>query len=332
MSDYNLENLQALIKKATELHVERNFTEAIDYYKGAMKLGLSIYDESKNEREKKELSTLILKLSKNLDKCKGPNFDDVVGLEDFKKLFRENIFAVVRNRKMAEKYKVKANCCILLQGPPGTGKSYGIKAAVNEFPEAQLFETKVSDLIDAYIGNTGKNIDKLFNKAKEYINEREDHYAIIFIDEIDGIARSRKSDDKGAKEAMSSLLVNLTKVDEENLNIIFIGATNTPDELDAAFLSRFGNNIVEIPLPDNEARKMILKKNLPYASEDINWDKVSLMTYGLNGRDLKFIAKDANKKAFNNAIEGKEGPVDEKVLEDMIKIAIDRRKKIANHL
>ena len=40
MSDYNLENLQALIKKATELHVERNFTEAIDYYKGAMKLGL----------------------------------------------------------------------------------------------------------------------------------------------------------------------------------------------------------------------------------------------------------------------------------------------------
>ena len=153
-----------------------------------------------------------------------------------------------------------------------------------------------------------------------------------FIDEIDGIARSRKSDDKGAKEAMSSLLVNLTKVDEENLNIIFIGATNTPDELDAAFLSRFGNNIVEIPLPDTEARKMILKKNLPYASEDINWDKVSLMTYGLNGRDLKFIAKDANKKAFNNAIEGEEGPVDEKVLEDMIKIAIDRRKKIANHL
>lgn len=332
MSTNNYDTLQELIKGATKKHVERKFSEAIDFYKGAIKVAFDIYDASSSDREKQELSRIILRLSKNLEKCKGPNFDDVVGLEDFKKLFRENIFAVVRNKAEAEKYKVKANCCILLQGPPGTGKSFGIKAAVNEFPEAQLFETKVSDLIDAYIGNTGKNIDKLFNTAKEYLDEKEDHYAIIFIDEIDGIARSRKSDDKGAKEAMSSLLVNLTKVDEDNINIIFIGATNTPDELDAAFLSRFGNNIVEIPLPNETARAQILQKNLPYVSDDINWENIAKITSGLNGRDLKFVAKDANKTAFNKAIAGNSGPVDEAILTETIATAKLRRLKIANHL
>lgn len=329
----NYEKLQTLIQGAKKYHIDRKFEDAVLCYKSALKLAFEIYDNNNNPREKEELSKLLVKLSNNLNKCKGPNFDDVVGLDDLKQLFKQNIFAVVRNKAIAEKYKVKANCCILLQGPPGTGKSFGIKAAVNEFPEAQLFETKVSDLIDAYIGNTGKNIDKLFDSAKEYIGEKEDNYAIIFIDEIDGIARSRKTDDKGAKEAMSSLLVNLTKVDEENLNIIFIGATNTPDQLDSAFLSRFGNNIIEIPLPNLESRQMILKKNLPFASEEIDWEKIGKITDGFNGRDLKFIAKDANKKAFYDAVENiSNGPVTEKILLDMINLAHDRRKKISSHL
>ena len=315
-----------------KLHMERKFYEASCYYEEGLKLGLQIYDQLPSGRDKEELSERLSFFSRCLEKSKGHNLDDVIGLEDFKKLFFENIFSVVRNKELAKEYGVFANCCVLLQGPPGTGKSYAIKAAINEFPEAELFEEKTSNLVDAYIGNTGKNIDALFEKAKTYIKGKEDRYAIIFIDEIDGIARSRTSDDKGAKEAMSALLVNLTKIDEENLNIIFIGATNTPDQLDAAFLSRFGNNIIEIPLPNDEGRVNILKKNLKQLDGSIDWDKVAEETKGLNGRDLKFIANDSNKEAFNQARLGVKGPVSEEILIEVIRTAKKRRSNKKSYL
>lgn len=329
-----LEEMMAYASKAKELHIKRDFSTARQFYTHAIKIGFAIVDSTTSTREKESICSILQKLYECRMKCSGPNFDDVVGLFDFKKLFNEGIFSVIRNKEIADTYQVKANCCILLQGPPGTGKSFGIKAAVNEFPEAYLIETKCSEIIDAHIGTTGKNIDELFKKAKDYLakEENSNNYVIIFIDEIDGIARSRTLDDKAAKEAMSSLLVNLTKVDEDNDNIIFICATNTPDQLDSAFVSRFGNNIIEIPLPDDLARIEILKKNLPFTSKEINWNKVAEETKTLNGRDLKFIAKDANRVAFNKAVSGNKGPVDESILLDMIEVAKERRSKRTSYI
>ena len=327
-----LDTMVILLYEAKKLHISRDFKKAKEYYKEGLKIGLEILESLPEGKDKKALSERLVYCSENLEKCQGHNFDDVVGLEDFKNLFRDSIFSVVRNKELAKEYGVKANCCILLQGPPGTGKSYAIRAAINEFPEAVLIEEKTSELVDAYIGNTGKKINGVFQRAIDIIKNKEDRFVLIFIDEIDGIARSRKLDDKGAKEAMSALLVNLTKMDEENLNIIFIGATNTPDELDPAFLSRFGNNIIEIPLPDDEARIRILKKNLPYFDSSIDWDLIAKETKGLNGRDLKFIANDANKASFNKAVKGDKRPVGQDLLIEIIKIAKARRSNKKNYL
>lgn len=328
MNNNNLyDKLTNYYTEATKYHKNGEYKIAEELYKDTLRICFSIYDSTQNSEEKEELADIISRINKNLKKCTGIHLDNVRGLDEYKELIRKNIFSVVRNQDTADEYGVKANCCILLQGKPGTGKSFAVKAAVNEFPEAELFEVRTSSLIDAYIGNTGKNIDALFEKAKKYIGEYNNRYAIIFIDEVDGIARSRTSDDKGAKEAMSSLLVNLTKIDEENLNIIFIAATNTPDQLDAAFLSRFGNNIIEFPLPNEEARKMMLLDNLRKMDEKINWPKIIKMTEGLSGRDLKFIANDANKLAFNQSVDShKEVLVDEGILIEVISLAIARKK------
>jgi len=335
MSNSMLLDLEKLLSEGKRYHIERKFKKAKTCYENCLKIGLKIYDNTKNENEKTEIGKIIKKIYDKMEKCKV-TFDDVIGLEDFKKLFNENILRVVRNPNLAKEYEITANCCILLQGPPGTGKSFAIKAAVNEFPEAKLIETRVSNLVDSYIGNTAKNIDKLFQEAIEYTREHDNCYVIIFIDEIDGIGRSRKLDDKAAKEAMSSLLVNLTKVDEDNLNIIFVAATNTPDQIDAALLSRFGDNVIEVPLPNKESRIQILKNLIHKVDPSLDWDKVAKATEGLSGRDLKFIAKSANNEAFIKAdkmieageldkdIKDNYPSVDNKILLDAVNTAVNR--------
>lgn len=320
------------LQKGKQCHISKNFQEAVVNYETGLRYGLEIHDSMADGKTKNDLFSQLKFYTNCLERARGHHFEDVIGLEDFKKLFNENIFSVVRNRSLAEEYGVSSTCCILLVGPPGTGKSYSIRAAINEFPEAELIEEKTSNLIDSHIGGTGKNINNLFDRAYEILRQRKDASVVIFIDEIDGIARSRNLDDKGAKEAMGALLVNLTKMDEENANIILICATNTPDQLDKAFMSRFGNNIIEIPLPDKEGRIRILKKNLKKYSPDIDWDTVGKITEGLNGRDLKFIANDANKEAFNKAISGDKLPVTEGILFDIIKLAIERRRTRHNYL
>ena len=337
-SDY--EKMKEYMEYAKKRHINRKFEDALKLYKEALRIGKELLESNIINNNKEILTDDIKYIIENINKCKGNNFDDVVGVEEFKKLFKENIFSVVRNKELAEAFGVKANCSILLVGKPGTGKSFVIGAAVNEFPEAKLFETKTTELVDALVGKTGQNIDALFNKVKEYLKNHEDRYAIVFIDEIDGIARSRTSDDKASQGAMNALLVNLTKIDEQNLNIIFVGATNIPDKLDAAFKSRFGNNIIEVPLPEADARAEILRKNLKKCDSNIDWELIKEKTNGLSGRDLKFIANDANKMAFNKAIiDIKENnindnetltyakPVNEDILLEVIEIALKRREK-----
>lgn len=297
MDTIKLKQLEEYLNLGNSFHLKRKFNDARNYYIKALELCSALYKGASNDKDKENLTSLIRKITDKVKKCQT-TFDDVVGLEDFKEFFNESVLRVARNQELAEEYNVSASCCILLHGKPGTGKTFAIKAAANEFPEAKLIETKASALIDSLVGQTAKNVAKLFDDAIAEVKSNPNLYILIMFDEVDGIARSRNSDDKGSKEAMNTLLTYLSAIASENYNIIIIGATNTPDQIDKAFLSRFGDNVFYIPLPTEECRIKLLKNNISKLDDNIDWSLIGQKTEGLSGRDLKFIANKVNEVAF----------------------------------
>jgi len=159
---------------------------------------------------------------------------------------------------------------ILLYGPPGTGKTFLVKAAVTELQfnishyQILFYAPTGAELKGKYVGETEKRIKAYFECASkaaldcETINQKKS-LSILFIDEIDSIARSRSNDLSGinanATNALLQMMDGVSTVD----NILVMGATNFPWDLDEAILRRFDVKIY-INLPDEESRIKLLKK------------------------------------------------------------------------
>ena len=116
----------------------------------------------------------------------------------------------------------------------------------------------------------------------------------MFCDEFDSVAKARTSDDKTAAEAVPTLIRQLDGFDTDNANIIILAATNIKEALDDAILSRFSNNI-NIPLPDESARRLIFESKLKkcrISDDDLSKLDLSVAakkTDGMSGRDINHI-------------------------------------------
>ncbi|MFW5938537.1 MAG: AAA family ATPase, partial [Halanaeroarchaeum sp.] len=146
-----------------------------------------------------------------------------------------------------------------------------------------------------YLGETAKNVEKVFEVAKRLSP------CILFIDEFDFVAKTRTSDEHAAiKRAVNTLLKSIDEVSLIRDEVLLIGATNHPDELDAAAWRRF-DEILNFPRPDEGMRAEILQlvtKEIDIA--DFDPAAVAAETEGLTGSDLRLVLREAVLEALVN--------------------------------
>ena len=218
------------------------------------------------------------------------SFDDIIGLESAKTAIRRMLIHPRNNPEAYIKYGLKPGGNILLEGPPGTGKTTFAKAAACEI-RLPFVIANCSALVDCLIGNTAKNIDKLFGEVRRLVRNRKTA-VILFCDEFDEIAKARGGDSKTADEAVPALIRQLDGFNTDNANIVVIAATNRKDTLDKAVLSRFTKSIF-IPLPTRDDRERIFAAKLKridtqdYAT--IRFGKLADAGDGMSGRDITHV-------------------------------------------
>ncbi len=210
-------------------------------------------------------------------------FSDIGGLEELKKQANIRIIQPFKNPELFKKFKKSAGGGLLLYGAPGCGKSYFARAIAGEC-DAAFYNVTIEDILDMYVGESEKNIKALFDTV------RENRPAIVFIDEIDALGRKRELlKNSSLTTTINAFLAQMDGVESDNENILIIGATNAPWDVDSAFkrTGRFDRTFF-IPPPDLEAREEIFElylKDLPI--EKLDYTLLAQKTEGFSGADIK---------------------------------------------
>ena len=249
-------------------------------------------------------------------------FKNVAGLQEEKEDLRE----IVDFLKLPEKYvRVGARIPkgVLLEGPPGTGKTLLAKAVAGE-AGVPFFSISGSDFVEMFVGVGASRVRDLFADAKRNCP------CIVFIDEIDAVARRRGSGMGGGhderEQTLNQLLVEMDGFGV-NEGIIVMAATNRVDILDPAILrpGRFDRKIV-VGRPDVRGREEILQvhaKNKPL-SEDVDLKQVAQTTAGMTGADLENLM---NEAAILAAKEDRPYIIQDDIRKSFVKVGIGAEKK-----
>ena len=256
------------------------------------------------------------------DKDKKVTFKDVAGLKEEKEDLEE-IVDFLRNPGKYTKLGARIPKGVLLEGPPGTGKTLLAKAIAGE-AGVPFFSISGSDFVEMFVGVGASRVRDLFEDAKKNAP------AIVFIDEIDAVARQRGSGLGGGhderEQTLNQLLVEMDGFGV-NEGIIVMAATNRKDILDPAILrpGRFDRNIV-VGRPDVAGREEILKvhaKNKPLG-DDVNLKLIAQTTAGFAGADLENLL---NEAAILAAKSDRAYIVQEDIQHAFVKVGIGAEKK-----
>jgi AAA+ superfamily predicted ATPase len=174
---------------------------------------------------------------------------------------------------------------LLLYGAPGTGKTLLANAIANEL-DFPLVIVYLDELISSYLGNTGKNIREIFTLAR-------DNNVVIFLDEIDTIAKHR-ADSQDSGELKRVVTVFLQNLDMLPPKSIVIGATNHEDLLDKAIWRRFPLRL-QLNIPNLEDTEALIKLFLGDYSDKVDAKFVATLMRGMNGSAIKDLVEDAIK-------------------------------------
>jgi cell division protease FtsH len=220
-------------------------------------------------------------------------FTDVAGIDEAKEELAE-VVDFLRNPSKYSRLGGRIPRGVLLSGPPGTGKTLLARAVAGE-ADVPFFSMSASEFIEMIVGVGASRVRDLFAQAKQAAP------AIIFIDELDAIGRSRAEGVGGLgthDEREQTLNQILTEMDgfDSSTGVIVIGATNRPDVLDPALLrpGRFDRRVAVQP-PDRQGRKLILAvhtRDMPLAS-DVDLERLAATTPGMVGADLANLANEA---------------------------------------
>lgn len=226
------------------------------------------------------------------------HFSDVAGLEDVKKAVTIRMINPIKYPDKYKLYQKKTGGGVLLYGPPGTGKTMIAKAIACEVG-AKFYSVKGSDIVSKWVGDSEKNINSLFTEAN-----KQDR-AIIFIDEMDSLLGKRGVDTHNDKR-VNEFLQQIDGFAGRNQNLLLLGATNRPWDIDAAATrsGRFSQKIY-IPLPDADARKFMIEKSMkgvPVA-KDFSIDKIVKQTEMYSGADIEELCDRAKDEPLLKSIE-----------------------------
>mmetsp|Transcript_6257 Transcript_6257/g.14217 ORF Transcript_6257/g.14217 Transcript_6257/m.14217 type:complete len:442 (+) Transcript_6257:59-1384(+) len=240
-------------------------------------------EDKEKEKLKKGLEGAIMTSKPNI------RWDDVAGLEAAKGALQETVILPTRFPQLFTGKRVPWHG-ILLYGPPGTGKSYLAKACATE-ADATFFSISSSDLVSKWMGESEKLVRSLFEMA------RESKPAIIFVDEVDSLcgARGESGESDAARRIKTEFLAQMDGVGKDSSQILVLGATNTPWDLDTAIRRRFEKRVY-IPLPELDARVRLLTLHLgdtPHSCSPEEIREIASKTEGYSGADISILTRDA---------------------------------------
>ncbi|EQD61664.1 AAA family ATPase, subfamily protein, partial [mine drainage metagenome] len=199
--------------------------------------------------------------------------NDVIGMDEAKSSLVNAIQTPLMHPDLMKKYDIKAIRGLLLFGPPGTGKTMLMRAAMNDqsLKGATMIEINGAEIANMGLEKGNATIKDIFDRA------RENEPAIIFIDEIDGIAPSRSGATENASQITTELLKQMDGLTKP-YGVVVVAATNRPDSLDTAILrpGRF-DKIIFVKPPTSQQRALIFReyfKNVPL-DDNIDFDKLA---------------------------------------------------------
>lgn len=297
------QNLLKIMVKALAPESNQRFASAKDFLDAI---------EGKTEIDSVPLSmTRMQKVESesSLSPKKGNGFADVAGMSQIKEMMKKKIINILKDPERAEKFKIQIPNGMLLYGPPGCGKSFIAEKFAEEAGYNYMF-VKSSDLASIYVHGSQEKIGKLFDDA------RKDAPAIINFDEFEALVPDRSKVDNASESGeVNEFLSQMNNCGKDR--VFVIASSNRPDLIDPA-VRRKGrlDQIIYIPVPDNEARKKIFKIHMSGrpAKENIDYVRLAEMTENYVASDIAYIVNDAAVRAFEDDIE-----ISQDLLEEVIK-------------
>ncbi|HID42318.1 MAG TPA: ATP-binding protein [Archaeoglobaceae archaeon] len=308
---YSLTSFDFAVKwfaeKVSKEEIEKNPVLAY-YFENYDSIGVS-YEKAKKKNvpryfDREWLNSMIAELEKNQTTAEMLGLVRVYSPEDIKVDFKEialtpeqleeirKIEIALREREFLKQIGLIDIGKLLFIGPPGTGKTTTAWSLSRKIG-LPLVDVKLSMITSQYLGETSKNIEKIFEIAKKLTP------CILFIDEFDYVAKTRTSDEHAAvKRAVNTLLKSIDEINLVEDGVILIAATNHPSLLDSAVWRRF-DKIVEFPEPSEKMRRRIFELVLSRIPGEYNIDELVNMTDGFTGAEIKLVVREAILKALS---------------------------------
>ena len=251
----------------------------------------------------------------------GNGFADIAGMDDLKEMLRKRVILILKDKELADKYKLTPPNGMLLYGPPGCGKSF----FAEKFAEETGFNfilVKASDLGSIYIHGSQGKIADLFKKAEENAP------TVLCFDEFDAFVPNRSGDTSGNQAGeVNEFLTQLNNCSKRG--IFVIATSNRPDKVDPAVL-RTGriDKQVYVPMPDLTARRLMFElylKDRP--CEGIDFEALAQKADGYVASDIAYVVNEAatiaafnresiTQELLNRTIEGIKPSVNKELLKE----------------
>ena len=227
-------------------------------------------------------------------------FVNVAGMEGVKEELNRAIVYPLARPDLSGQYSHKAGGGILLYGPPGCGKTYIMRATVGE-AGVNLFTADVQDVI-------GQNPEAGSQRLHEvFVEARSNAPSILFFDELDALGGSRTMQSHASRFVVNQLLSEMSGVEESNTNVLIVGATNAPWDVDPALrrAGRFTTKVF-IPPPDFKSRVDMFRmyaRRAPIA-DDVDYNKLAELTEYFSSSDIAAVCDKAAEIPWSESMKG----------------------------